>query len=174
MKELKGFLIAISITFSITLVLYFSSLAFNDELLRSPDIAVLKASEQLSLNDDNIVDTLSTHVDTKYLKAVKYHAHVLEIDLLVDRNQSAQQFIYEQLPQYIALAFVETNNVEQLKLRVLEEQGVMNNKVSIFSSHLYRNDAWLISGISPLLEETWLEDYHWRQRLRINTTIYWQ
>lgn len=173
MNGLKGLLIGFSVTGMITILFYFSTLSFSEKMIQSTNREVFLSSNMIHLSNDNLVDLIVKHTDTSHLSAIDFNAHVLKIDLLVEDKES-QQFVYEEIPQFIYFAFMETRNVEQLKIRVFDIQGVMNNKVMILSTQMYRNDAWLETGISSFEDEKWLDDRKWQQRLRINKTIYWQ
>lgn len=174
MKSFKGLILASLFTIMLMMALYYSLLHLKEASYEQPNKQVSLQMKSVQLSNDNIVDVLNANVDTTRLTKVNLNQHILEVELLIDTGQSPQNYIYEEFPQYIALAFKYTTNVEQLKLKVMEQQLNSNNKVYILTSHIYRNDAWLERGIEQLNAINWLEDDGWRQRLRLNKTIYWQ
>lgn len=173
MNGLKGLLIGFCVTGMITILFFNTTLFFSDKKNQDSNREVFSSSKMIQLTSDNLVDLIIKHTDTSHIKSIQFNSHTLEIDLLVEDKES-EQFVYDELPQFVYFAFMETKNVEQLNIRVFDIQGVQNHKVMILSAKMYRNDAWLETGITSIEDENWLDDRKWQQRLRINKTIYWQ
>lgn len=174
MKQLKGLLLASVMTLMISIILYYSMLHIKDDSYRQMPVNAGTHTKQVTLTNDNIVDVINTFLDTSHLSKINLNSHVLEVVLLVNNEQTPEQIIYADLPQFVSLAFNHTLNIEQLQVKVMEKQHNRNDSVIIFTCNLYRNDAWLENGIEQLQDVGWLVDPNWEQRLRIKKTIYWQ
>lgn len=171
---MQGLLLGSMITLIISLILYYSMLQTNEDSYNQLSVSAGMHMKQVKLNNDNIVDVISNYINTDHLSKVSLNRDVLEVVLSVEDNETAEQFVYAEFPQFVSFAFERTLNIEQLKIKVMEDQLNRNDSVIILTCNLYRNDAWLENGIEQLRELQWLIDPEWEQRLRIKKTIYWQ
>jgi len=174
MKQMKGLLLASLLTLIISVSLYYSLLHMNENSNRDIQVNAGTHTKQISLNNDNFVDVISDFIDTSHLSKINLKNNVLEVVLLVNNEQTPEQMIYTNLPQFVSLAFDHTLNIEQLQVKVMENQQNRNDSVIILTCNLYRNDAWLVNGSQQLKDADWLVDPNWEQRMRIKKTIYWQ
>lgn len=174
LKHLKGLLLGSIITLIISFTLYYSMQHMNEDSYNQLPVSSRVHMKQVTLNNDNIVDVISSSVNTAHLSKISLNRQVLEVVLLVDKEQTAEQLIYTEIPEFVTLAFEHTLNIEQLKVKVMENQLNRNDSVIILTCNLYRNDAWLENGSRQLKDVQWLIDSDWLQKLRIKKTIYWQ
>ncbi|MCR8660301.1 hypothetical protein [Paenibacillus endoradicis] len=174
MKQMKGLLLASLITLLISIILYYSMLHIDENSYGQVQVNAGTHMKQVNLSNDNIVDVINDFIDTSHLSKINLNRHVLEVVLFVNNEQTPEQLIYADIPQFVSLAFEKTMNIEQLQVKVMENPLNRNDSVIIFTCNLYRNDAWLEDGSQQLKDVQWLNDPNWVQRLRVKKTIYWQ
>lgn len=125
------------------------------------------------LTNNNIVDVLSSFLDTTSLHAVKLQQGVLKVELMLNNETPINEQIYQDVPHYISLAFQYANNVERLDLIILQAEGTQHVELKLMQLTITSQDEWLVEGIELLYETKWLDQSTWIERLRIERFFNW-
>jgi|GEM_PF-1259776 len=135
-------------------------------------LAAMTYHKPIPLTNENMVDVLTEHVDTTNLHAIHLKHELLEVELLMNNDQSVDEQLYRVVPLYVALAFHYSSNVEQLSIKVLREGRSATEHFQLMQLTIHNDDEWLQEGVQQLQDQAWLDTPYWMNALRIKKN--WQ
>lgn len=137
-------------------------------------LAAITHHKSEPLTNDNIVDVLSQYIDTTTLSSIRVQRGLLDVEIAIKPGESIDEQLYQIVPMYIALAFYYGNNIDQLAMKVMREEGMHRKQLRLLELTVHRDDAWLEQGVELLKEINWLGDKNWNEILRIQKSVFWQ
>ncbi|MEK5027314.1 hypothetical protein [Paenibacillus sp. FSL M7-1046] len=90
------------------------------------------------LDNDNLVDILNGIPFTLSIDSVDFEQSVLSLDLKVTGNNHEPQELYQNMAQAISFAFQDTENVDQLLLRIVAEDKWLDTRRLLLAGDIRR------------------------------------
>lgn len=137
-------------------------------------LAAMTSHKSEPLNNNNIVDVLSQYIDTTTLSSIKVQHGLIDVEVLLKPDVPMNEQLYRIVPMYIGLAFYYGNNIDQLTMKVLREEGPRRKQLQLMQLTVRKDDAWLEQGLELLEEVNWMDDKNWNEVLRIQKSVFWQ
>ncbi|MNI56939.1 hypothetical protein D3C73_1119710 [compost metagenome] len=110
-----------------------------------------------TLTDDNLVDAMNKLPFSLVIDSVGWKNRVLSLDLKVTGNDHEPKELYQNMALAISFAFQETENVDQLLLRVVAEDKWLDSRRLLLAGDIRRGEwslqlqqALQTSGNQPL------------------------
>jgi hypothetical protein len=94
-----------------------------------------------TLSGDNLVDVLSKLPLSLAIDSVGWKNQVLSLDLKVTGNDHEPRELYQNMAQAISFAFEDTENVDQLLLRIVAEDKWLDSRRLLIAGDI-RRDEW--------------------------------
>ncbi|MDF9840328.1 MULTISPECIES: hypothetical protein [unclassified Paenibacillus] len=104
------------------------------------------------LADENIVDTLSSLPLSLDIGSAGWKNGVLSLDLKVTGNDHEPEELYRNMALAVSFAFQETDNVDQLLLRIVAEDKWLDSRRLLLAGDIRRTE-WSLP-LQELLENT--------------------
>ncbi|AIQ48181.1 hypothetical protein R70723_21390 [Paenibacillus sp. FSL R7-0273] len=105
-----------------------------------------------ALAEDNIVDTMSGLPFSLVIGSVGWKNGVLSLDLKVTGNEHEPEELYRNMALAISFAFEDTDNVNQLLLRIIAEDRWLDSRRLLLAGDIRRGE-WS-QQLQQLLQET--------------------
>ena len=126
----------------------------------SGDVAVFRSSPIKRLSTDNLVGSMIGLQLTLKLKKVAWRQAVLSVDLVIDEMGNNTKAWMEDMQRLLYLAFVQTDNVNRVLVRFVEEsaEGAAANTRMAAAADVRRTDEWLSTELSktvPSISVPW-------------------
>lgn len=92
------------------------------------------------LEEDNLVDAVSTIPFTLTIDSVGWKHGILSLDLKVTGNDHEPRELYQNMARAISFAFEETENVDQLLLRIVAEDKWLDSRRLLLAGDIRRQE----------------------------------
>ena len=137
-------------------------------------LAAMTHHKSEPITNNNLVDVLSQYIDTTTLSSIRFQRGILDVEILLKPDDSIHEQLYHIVPMYTALSFYYGNNIDQLTMKVMREEGMHSKQLQLLQLTIRKDDAWLEQGLEQLEEINWLDDRKWNDILRIQKSVFWQ
>lgn len=175
MSPWKALLYACAATLAITFVL--SALPAADRKMKegAGDVSVFRPVPVKQLSSGNVVDSMLAADLVLPVKKVSWNGTALSVDLAGGLNGNAEERWAGDLQKLFEFAFVRTDNVKRVLVRLVaplggEAEDVRADIRLLAAVDVRRSDAWLSTDLSNLNAAKPFQDEIWRQRLRLSVS----
>lgn len=116
---------------------------------RPVSAAVFESGKPAELNDDNLVDGLSTIELPVPIAKVDVNRNVLSVDLKVSEEHFNKGELYSGIAELISFSFERTSNIDQLLLRLVAEDRWLGTRYLLLAADV-RREEWSESALEEL------------------------
>ncbi|WP_342561822.1 hypothetical protein NST84_19500 [Paenibacillus sp. FSL R7-0345] len=122
-----------------------------DSVLPQHAVETLGA-DGITLADENIVDTISSLPFSLTVGSAGWKTGILSLDLKVTGNDHDPEELYRNMALAVSFAFQETDNVNQLLLRIVAEDKWLDSRRLLLAGDIRRTE-WSLQ-LQELLQNT--------------------
>lgn len=174
MRLVKPFTLACIGSLMIAMMLTFFTQGMMKSRTDHEELPVLSEMSPWTLHENNLVDALSELPLTMRYSKVSWSASTLAIDVHVTKLQNSSASIYENMAKLILFSFSQTNNVNQLFLRFVEEDEFQGHGKSLLLALDVRRDDLSTEELQILRTLQGEPDSVMKERLHLRYTTLWR
>lgn len=136
----KGWLIGTVLLMTAASAVILPQLADLASTLPQQGVVETFGGSSASLSEDNLVDVISGIPFTLTIDSAGWENGILSLDLKVTGNDHEPRELYQNMALAISFAFQETENVEQLLLRIVAEDKWLDSRRLLLAGDIRRGE----------------------------------
>lgn len=128
---------------TIGVALFMATLSWIEQSAGKSSLALTALADHrpAELNNDNLVDRLSTIQLPLRLAKVDLEQRILSVDLKVTDNTVSPALAYRSIAEMMEFSFAETSDVEQLLLRIVAEDRWLGTRYLLLAVDIHRGES---------------------------------
>ncbi|QSF43202.1 hypothetical protein [Paenibacillus tianjinensis] len=136
----RSWLIGIAMLLTAAVAVILPGLASLEPALQQSRAVETLGGGSTTLANDNLVDVISKLPFTLDIDSVGWKNQILSLDLKVTGNDHEPQELYQNMALAISFAFQDTENIDQLLLRIVAEDKWLDSRRLLLAGDIRRTE----------------------------------